>query len=846
MNPEKFIVEIPADVPAVWIGAKGEPEANASLAALVGDDSINLAGMIRTLASLEDGSHPLKLRDKIHIAMCMTLPGGRLITLKVPSQVGLETWLETAVGEKAGILADVSGRIYSVTDSARKLFAGFELSTLDDFLDGISKNAFLAAAGDCIRGKPVQDFSILTKAAGSTGRKSRVMSVRKAGPMNELLVVSFMLPSMSIKSMEYDVSKFADMLFSNIGIPAIFIDENCIVSRINRPAATMFRNDDRGAGSNFIDWVDPDHKNTVCMLLKNRFETVLAPFRFRINLKTGDDSETFNATCALLPDRKHFLLFLVPADGRGDSSGRNIPERAVDELVEVLHNADHQSRDYTRTILEFLRAGSGAIGVSFVSRSKKVTVGEAFSPLLEIDPQDISGPTWTEEENGYSLTIPTGVKQGGACIRMTGLPSKVLTGLGRLILEMTPLFGEYIQTIDKLDGIFKFIGFLSDFLDTLQEKNTDVEHILGRISSAVGADFIVVHTVSDKKSLLEPLIHVGTGTEPGTLRLDIPSIAAWAYTHSEICYVPDTATDQRYSIVFSSSRSEMSIPIRSRGETIGTLTMGSTMRNAFGYPVGSILDILAAIFSLWFFRREGENGDDKKDENGRPVLSFQRDLDDLLMHISHRLNSSISTLRGNLDMLPESGGDSRGERGYHLEAMKRALTDLTEFSERILNLLKMELGKNFPEVSWLEPCEVISSLMPIFTGKGESHGVTVSAEYPEKPFDAYLDRTKLEQILINLVDNAVEYNKPGGHVKITVKPDSTGHWLLEVFNTGDGIRPEDLPKVFDRFYTSATGKDKLGVGLSIVKNFTSLMGGTINVRSRHGFGTWFTLRFPVS
>ena len=163
--------------------------------------------------------------------------------------------------------------------------------------------------------------------------------------------------------------------------------------------------------------------------------------------------------------------------------------------------------------------------------------------------------------------------------------------------------------------------------------------------------------------------------------------------------------------------------------------------------------------------------------------------------------------------------------------------------------MKIDLSENILESSWARPSDVVSSLLPVLSEKGKNLGVTVTAELPSEPFTASFDRSRLEQVIINLTNNAIQHNHPGGSAKIEVKLESSNFWILEVSNSGEVISPEDLPYVFDRFYTGNNSGEYnagLGIGLAIVKSFTQQMGGTVSVRSRKGLGTWFTVRLPLS
>jgi two-component system phosphate regulon sensor histidine kinase PhoR len=107
---------------------------------------------------------------------------------------------------------------------------------------------------------------------------------------------------------------------------------------------------------------------------------------------------------------------------------------------------------------------------------------------------------------------------------------------------------------------------------------------------------------------------------------------------------------------------------------------------------------------------------------------------------------------------------------------------------------------------------------------------------------------RFEQALLNLLDNAVKFNRENGEVRVEVRPVSEGRIEISVSDTGVGIPPEDLSRVFERFYRVDKARSRqvggTGLGLSIVKHAVEQMNGAIAVESRLGAGTHFTITLP--
>lgn len=128
----------------------------------------------------------------------------------------------------------------------------------------------------------------------------------------------------------------------------------------------------------------------------------------------------------------------------------------------------------------------------------------------------------------------------------------------------------------------------------------------------------------------------------------------------------------------------------------------------------------------------------------------------------------------------------------------------------------------------------------------QSRRVEVLAEIAERPPPARADRERLEQVVGNLLANAVRHTPPGGLVAVVVDADKEGV-RVEVRDTGEGIAHDDLPRVFERFYRGSNGDraDGAGLGLALAKELVEAMDGSIEAASVPGEGSVFTVHLPV-
>ena len=209
-----------------------------------------------------------------------------------------------------------------------------------------------------------------------------------------------------------------------------------------------------------------------------------------------------------------------------------------------------------------------------------------------------------------------------------------------------------------------------------------------------------------------------------------------------------------------------------------------------------------------------------------------------------------------LTLLPEE--PAHVARRIHLpeeETARRFLSIINSETDRLVKLVDDLL-----DLSLLESKRVTLDPKPVDVGGLVTHTVdklrpiaahsqlTLVQSAPPG-IVVFADADRLEQVLTNLVDNALKYTPPGGRVEVQVAAVN-GEVEVVVNDTGKGIRPEDLPHVFERFYRSdrsrTRGSGGTGLGLAIAKHIVEAHGGRISVSSRPNEGTTFTVTIPMS
>lgn len=213
--------------------------------------------------------------------------------------------------------------------------------------------------------------------------------------------------------------------------------------------------------------------------------------------------------------------------------------------------------------------------------------------------------------------------------------------------------------------------------------------------------------------------------------------------------------------------------------------------------------------------------------------------------ISHEFRTPLTLILGPVRELKTTINQSFARKRLLLaEAHAQKLLRMVN---QILDLAQLDQQKLVLQPQSFDLIALGKLIVASFESIAKEKGIKLNFEANKDHHLVYLDKQKIEQVLINLVDNAIKYNEAGGHVGIKLRFDKSNHCFINVKDTGIGITKEALPYVFQLYYQGEQkeGISSSGIGLALVKELVELHNGTIEVDSELGAGTAFRIKIPL-
>ncbi len=228
------------------------------------------------------------------------------------------------------------------------------------------------------------------------------------------------------------------------------------------------------------------------------------------------------------------------------------------------------------------------------------------------------------------------------------------------------------------------------------------------------------------------------------------------------------------------------------------------------------------------------------------VRQLERVRRDFVVNASHELKTPLTAISGFAERLVERKLEDP-DAARAAEIVLANARRLGAIVEDLMDLSRIESGAMHLTPERVDVAEIASRLLAELDDRLVQAGLEADLHVDGSP-RAWVDRRALEQILLNLLDNAMKYTEAGGNVRVKVR-ERDAQVLLEVEDTGIGVPARDLARIFERFYRVDPGRSRAlggtGLGLAIVKHLVQALGGEIGVRSQLGRGTTFTVTLPT-
>ncbi len=216
--------------------------------------------------------------------------------------------------------------------------------------------------------------------------------------------------------------------------------------------------------------------------------------------------------------------------------------------------------------------------------------------------------------------------------------------------------------------------------------------------------------------------------------------------------------------------------------------------------------------------------------------------------VSHEIRSPLSTVLSQIKILMDGlAGELGAKQADILGKISRKVQGLVELSNELLDISRIEAGLIVQDKQQVQLMDILESLVEFIQPRAKEKNIALSLKKANLPL-INADMKSMEEVFSNLITNAIIYTPEGGKVDVRgeVKGDFVG---ISVSDTGYGIAPDELPRIFERFYRAKTEKTRnivgTGLGLPIVKSIIEAHNGTVKVESEEGVGSTFYVRLPI-
>jgi two-component system phosphate regulon sensor histidine kinase PhoR len=220
---------------------------------------------------------------------------------------------------------------------------------------------------------------------------------------------------------------------------------------------------------------------------------------------------------------------------------------------------------------------------------------------------------------------------------------------------------------------------------------------------------------------------------------------------------------------------------------------------------------------------------------------------DFISNVSHELRTPLASLKALTETLQEGALEDPSAARRFLKRIETEVDALTQMATELLELSRIESGQVPLEFKAVPAASLLLSVADRMHAQAERAGLVLRLAAPLDMTEVLVDPPRLEQVLVNLIHNAVKFSPPGGEVALSAQADGT-FVRFSVRDSGAGIPADDLERIFERFYKAdrARSGGGTGLGLSISRHLVEAHGGKIWAESMEGQGSTFYFTIPMA
>jgi two-component system phosphate regulon sensor histidine kinase PhoR len=218
---------------------------------------------------------------------------------------------------------------------------------------------------------------------------------------------------------------------------------------------------------------------------------------------------------------------------------------------------------------------------------------------------------------------------------------------------------------------------------------------------------------------------------------------------------------------------------------------------------------------------------------------------DFVSNVSHELRTPLTSLKALTETIHESVNKDPESTQKFLLLMDQEVDNLTQLLNELIELSRLESGRVPLDRKRISPAVILKSVDEMMRLQAERNGLTFSINYPDEISAISADLERVKQVMTNLIHNAIKFTKPGGSIIISVT-EQEDKVIFQIEDTGSGIDPDVLPRIFERFYKADQSRSSAGagLGLSISRHIVEAHGGKIWAESEPGVGSKFFFSLP--